>query len=123
MMKKLLLTPLLLLGCLFAIAQTPKINNTIETGTAKLNKNTLTEPTLLMYPNPTKGQLHIKTATTAINYSLYNVLGQPVGIKGTASANRTIAINLTHLKDGVYLLKAKITDDNYKTFKIVKRNK
>lgn len=72
-----------------------------------------------IYPNPTKGHFSIKVSIDA-EFSLYNVLGQLINIKGSLKKGLLKSVNITHLEDGVYLLKIKVDEDSYKSYKIIK---
>jgi hypothetical protein len=75
---------------------------------------------LSIYPNPTKGKLNIET-NKAISYSIYNILGQSVKLKGELENSSKKSINLSHLPDGIYILKVKDDSENSKSFKIIKK--
>jgi len=76
------------------------------------------ESRILVYPNPTKGQLNIKTGTELIGstFSIYNSNGELVYL-GEIKAKLTI-IELTSLADGIYLVN--INGDLKQTFRVIK---
>ena len=89
---------------------------------ASLSTNDIafTDINILVYPNPTKGNLNIETNKT-ITYAIYNILGQSIKLSGELDSNVTKSINLSHLPDGIYILKAQDDNKNSKSFKIIKK--
>ena len=60
---------------------------------------------LMLYPNPSKGIVNIKSPENILYYTLYNSLGRPVMEKEIATKN--FHINLEALPKGFYFLKVK----------------
>lgn len=97
--------------------------DSINFGTLSTTTNSLENLQVSVYPNPTPDILNIASTNKSVNYSLFNILGQNVKINGTVNNNSRKSINISHLPDGVYLLK--LEDENNlktkKTFKIIKK--
>lgn len=92
----------------FATLSVP--NNLISQGDTKIS----------VYPNPIQDFLNITTSSKSVHYELYNILGQTVKINGTITDNNTITISLSHLSNGLYLLKTEDEDKTLKSFRILK---
>ena len=78
----------------------------ITIGTVGINE-VLQESGIIVYPNPTKGELKIDNEKLTINnkeYSIYNSTGQLV-MQGVLQSN---SINVKHLANGVYFLKLSV---------------
>jgi hypothetical protein len=58
-----------------------------------------------IFPNPATSKLYIRNAPTGSSYVLYNASGIRVGSGAVSSGNH--AIEIGHLKPGIYLLKAR----------------
>jgi len=89
-------------------------------GTLGIDDLAFENANISVYPNPTKGSLNIKTDKT-ISYAIYNILGQSVKLSGNINNNSERFINISHLPDGIYILKAEDDNKNSKSFKIIKR--
>jgi hypothetical protein len=77
---------------------------------------------LTLYPNPTTdGDLTVKLAgyTKAVEFSVYNAVGQEVQTLTVPAGRLTQPLNLTQLPNGVYLLRAR-TDGGLDVRRIVK---
>lgn len=86
------------------------------------NNNFGFEDTIVsIYPNPTNGIINIQSNNT-ISYSIYNMLGQSVKLNGLLESNISKTVSLSHLPDGIYILKAQDNNKNSKSFKIIKKN-
>ena len=59
-------------------------------------------------PNPTQNQLNLKASKKISNVELFNTLGQKALSKKINSLNTNL--DLTHLKKGIYIMKATIGD-------------
>jgi len=94
--------------------------NSIDFSTLSTNNISFEEAKISIYPNPTRGNLTIET-NKAISYSIYNILGQSVKLKGELENNSNKSISLSHLPDGIYILKAEDDNNNSKSFKIIKK--
>lgn len=70
-----------------------------------------------LYPNPTNGILNFKSERTLDHISIYNFLGQEVRV--LTPNNRQTSIDVSDLKNGVYIVKVKI-EDSIECYKIVK---
>ncbi|MBQ0735572.1 carbohydrate-binding protein [Aquimarina celericrescens] len=86
---------------------TEGVNN--KQGDLAINK----EEIFSVYPNPTKGILHVKGAEEGDTMIIYSVLGKQV-LKTSKSKNQ---INVSSLPKGIYVLK---NDTNNKTLKFIK---
>jgi uncharacterized protein YjdB len=62
---------------------------------------TIPELNTLIYPNPTNRKFNIETGINNCNYTMYNLMGQPL-IRGEFSASTSV--DVTNLKLGVYVL-------------------
>ena len=69
-----------------------------------------------VYPNPVKDILTINSEDLK-SYSVYNILGQEVKKDNLDSSNQ---INLSDLKNGIYILKLQNKENNHFTKKIIK---
>lgn len=69
--------------------------------TVGIQDNNGTEQALNLYPNPAENEIFVSSSHVIENYTIINMLGQPV-LSGPVSANRRIPIQV--LADGVYLL-------------------
>ncbi len=79
----------------------------------------LTNNQIIIYPNPTKDDIHIVSTNEIINsYSISNINGQTIINREKVNTNKE-RINLTSLPKGVYILKV-ITDKNVYTRKVVR---
>jgi len=88
--------------------------------TLGIEDTTISDVNISIYPNPTRANLTIETYS-AISYSIYNILGQSVKLKGKLDNRSSKTINLSHLPDGIYILKAEDDNKNSKSFKIIKK--
>ena len=71
--------------------------------------------TILLYPNPTRGVINIKSNTLIVQINIYNQLGQLV----LSNKDRN-NINLSSLRQGVYFCKILDENGNINTYKISK---
>lgn len=65
--------------------------------TAETTKNTVS-----VYPNPTKGELHIQSDTTIKNVNIYSASGQKV--MQSSGKDKSKNLNLEQLPKGIYIL-------------------
>lgn len=65
------------------------------------------ETKLAIYPNPTKGILHVQGEVQIESYRVYNLIGQLI-LQQTVKA-KDFECDLTHLKQGVYLIELNTT--------------
>lgn len=85
------------------------------TGTFEINVylpvgiSDIEELNTLIYPNPTTSELNVETGINNCNYTIYNLMGQPV-ITGDFSGNTTV--NVTELKLGVYFMEVSTKNEN-----------
>ena len=78
------------------------------------------ENEILVYPNPTKDEVYIRTKGEQINsYSLYNINGQLL-LKSEKIKTKSEKLNLSAFTKGVYILKV-VTDKNVYSRKVIKR--
>jgi hypothetical protein len=61
----------------------------------------------LIYPNPSKGLIHISAGITESEISIYNISGQCVYATKTEQGKITNA-DLTHLPKGIYIVESSI---------------
>lgn len=80
-----------------------------------INENFKNEK-LIVFPNPTNGQLSIKSKNKIIAFEVINSLGQIV-MKENIFSNM---IDISALKDGIYFLKLKINEYEFITKTIIK---
>ncbi|MBC8464633.1 MAG: T9SS type A sorting domain-containing protein, partial [Bacteroidetes bacterium] len=72
----------------------------------------------LVYPNPTEGMIWIETTENTIqNISVYNYLGEVVKSIRSYSSNQ--AVDLSSLKNGIYLLEMKNTNNQSIVQKVI----
>lgn len=69
-----------------------------------------------IYPNPVDDILYFNTKTEITSISVYSLLGQEL-ITTKTNANE---INLNHLSQGVYIVRANLANGNNESFKIIK---
>ena len=89
-------------------------------GTLGINDIAFEDAQISIYPNPTIDRININT-NKSISYSIYNILGQSVKLAGELNAGTQKSISLSHLPDGIYILKAQDDNKNTKSFKIIKK--
>lgn len=78
-------------------------------------ENPLTsESSVLVYPNPTLNTIYIKGTTIDFKAELFNVSGQKIL---ESSNNR---LDVSHLEQGMYILKIKESNSSESSFKIIK---
>ena len=96
------------------------VNNTVDlgayeyTGTLSIDDNTTISNDFKLYPNPVKNILNIKTNAVIDNVEVYSVMGQKV-----MSVNAK-TIDVSQLKQGIYLLKIEAGDAKYKSLRFIK---
>jgi len=101
-------------------------SSSVEQGTEPLKDKTFPSMEMLIYPNPTQGNLvveiksfeHVESFDEKILFSLYDVSGRL--IKQVDGESGTTTIDLHTEKDGLYLLVVK-QGDNISRWKIIKR--
>jgi hypothetical protein len=71
---------------------------------------------IILFPNPTNGQLSFKSKNEIIEFEVFNSLGQIV-LKENISSN---IIDISELKDGIYFLKLKINEFEFIDKTIIK---
>jgi hypothetical protein len=72
-----------------------------------------------VYPNPTAAELHINAARILQKIEIYNPLGQQIK---TVKVNlKSVTLNISDLKKGMYLLNLKFIDGTRATTKIFKK--
>ncbi len=68
-----------------------------------VQENSILKDYISVYPNPTNAYLNIKTTTSLeLDYAVYNLFGQEV-LKGELNELQTI--NVSHLSNGLYMIK------------------
>lgn len=72
---------------------------------------------LVMYPNPASDQLHIEAPTTDGRVYLTTMDGREICSKDIAE--ETVTMSLTHVPNGVYVVRIEGADGNYWTEKLV----
>ena len=107
-------------GTANAYNQNNPVANSVDFATLAINDNKLVDYNVSIYPNPTRGNLTIET-NKSISYSIFNILGQSVKLTGKLESGANKSISLSHLPDGIYILKAEDEDNNSKSFKIIKK--
>ena len=75
-----------------------------------------------IFPNPVTNILTIKNIKPESKVIFYNLLGASFKPKLRATANKSLAIDMSNLRIGVYFLKI-IEGDNFLTKKIIKKTK
>jgi len=106
-MKKTLI--IAVLGCLgvFAPAKTPAaIHHPIEITESKV------------YPNPFSEEIHIKT-TTGSSILITNIIGKVI-FENASTVNLVSKVNLSHLPNGVYLIRINANGETI-TQRIIKK--
>lgn len=63
-----------------------------------------TSNTISLYPNPAGARLYLKGLTTRSSYAIYNLSGRLI-LKGNMGGDSLVAIDVSDLKPGAYLLK------------------
>lgn len=94
-------------GLLSNIITLQKYTNTLSNSSFNVNDK------ISIYPNPTSSKISVSGKLINTSYSIYSILGQEVN-KG--SFNKTQSIDVSNLKQGVYLIKL----ENEKVFKFIK---
>jgi hypothetical protein len=90
---------------------------TVNVGTLSIADNNI-DGFKYFYSTQSKN-LTITANSEMSNITMFNVLGQQVVSKNLSTNNETI--NLSNLKDGIYLATVKTSSGNVSTFKMVKR--
>jgi hypothetical protein len=85
---------------------------------APLSVNTFEVNALSVYPIPTKDVLNINYRSALNAVKIYNLLGQEVYAKNTASAS--LQLNISTLAVGTYIVKL-MTEEGQHNFKILKQ--
>lgn len=86
-------------------------NGTLGTSETSKIKNS----SISIYPNPTKGEINIKTDKKIKNMSVIDASGK------TLSTNNSGTTDISSLPKGIYLLKADFSDGTSKTEKVIKQ--
>ncbi|TRW26663.1 T9SS type A sorting domain-containing protein [Flavobacterium zepuense] len=73
----------------------------------------LTATKISVYPNPTNGIININAAT-AVNFTVYNTLGQQV------TAGKGTTVNLQEVQKGIYMLQITLEGGASQTVKVIK---
>lgn len=87
-----------------------------------MSVNDFTQNSASIYPNPSKGMLHLKLAKSVQNLSMnmYDFHGRMVFSDKKSNATTSLNYNLTHLPPGVYLIHL-VMDKQKTTFKWIKK--
>lgn len=74
-----------------------------------------------LFPNPTRGLLTVKTSNSTIldQALVYDILGKQVTNFQNSSSDNEFRMNLTNLKNGVYLVKLVLKDGSQSTKKVI----
>lgn len=86
-----------------------------------LNIDALESSKATLYPNPTKGNITIKTSNTGVlnKVLVHDILGREVASFKNSNSKHTLQINLAHLKNGIYVLRLLLNDGTESTKKVV----
>jgi hypothetical protein len=74
---------------------------------ADTNSSTIRE--LFIYPNPSRGKFTINynfEKDEVVNLTIFNLLGEIVGMYNMKSEEKLYSLDLTHLSSGVYTVKS-----------------
>jgi hypothetical protein len=101
--------------------------NTKPIGTLTISLNqtlsidALESSKITLYPNPTKGNITIKTSNTGVldKVLVHDILGREVANFKNSNSKHTLQINLEHLKNGIYVLRLLLNDGTESTKKVV----
>jgi hypothetical protein len=80
-----------------------------------------------IYPNPTSGELQVTSYELRVtNVEIFDVLGRNVGAHPCGgfpeNANNThIQIDISHLPDGIYVVKVRLSNDEVVVQRLVKQ--
>jgi len=85
--------------------------------TTGLSDDYTAENKLSIYPNPAGDNLHIRSSTTIMNVSIYNLTGEVMDIVDIQ--NNTADILLDKLNSGVYFLIIRLLDDEVVSRKVI----
>ncbi|MFT5848250.1 MAG: hypothetical protein ACJARX_000735 [Psychroserpens sp.] len=93
---------------------TISFNQTLSVGDLNSTKVSL-------YPNPTKGDMTIKTSySNILNQALvYDVLGKQVANFQNSNSNNEVRMDLNSLKNGIYLVRLILLDGSQSTKKVI----
>jgi len=74
-----------------------------------------------IYPNPSHGEITIKTShSNILDYALvYDVLGKQVSRFQNSTSNNELQMDLTHLNNGIYLVRLVFKDGSQSTKKVI----
>ncbi|MEM5564231.1 spondin domain-containing protein [Psychroserpens sp. AS72] len=74
-----------------------------------------------LYPNPSNGLFNVKTSNSnSLNEALvYDILGKQVATFKNTSSENDLQIDLTHLNNGVYLVRLVLEDGSQSTKKVI----
>ena len=75
----------------------------------------------LVYPNPTKNIVYIKSADDIKNIEISDLTGRIIIKLNNTNNSKDMNVNLERLNSGVYILKT-ISDKKIETFKVIKRD-
>jgi len=75
---------------------------------------------LKIYPNPSKGMVHLSSPKTIIRVELLNTLGQMLELKEKLSS-KVIEVDLSAKPSGLYLLKVTYLDNTIQIINVVKQ--
>ena len=87
--------------------------------TLNVDVQNITEVSL--YPNPSKGDMTIKTPNSNIldQAQVYDILGKQVANFKNSTSNNELQMDLTHLNNGIYLVRLILIDGSQSTKKVV----
>lgn len=106
-----------------AIATAPNVNrgslNAIFTTTLGIDAISLNDE-MLLYPNPTSGELYIKTKTNLSKVTIYSQTGALVKTINVKDNSNEIKVNVTDLPKALYIFE--LQNDSEKTWKKVLLN-
>lgn len=91
------------------------VKYTIDLSGVGIDDNQYAKAEIMVYPNPTDGELNFKTDQPISSIEIYNVTGQLV-----YDAIDAIRINISHLENGLYFCNIFTIDGNNTVVKIVK---
>jgi hypothetical protein len=101
-------------------------NTTVETQTTHIQEQNQSYE-LFLYPNPTESEMTVtinNPAVKIVEMEILDVFGSPVASVGThsrASLQHTTTINISHLPNGIYILKIRLDQGDVVIRKVVKQ--
>jgi len=104
-----------------ALIGIPKVIAEIEVSNVGISETTHEEMKIVVYPNPTTGELTIKNEQLTINsVEVFDVVGKRLSLHHLISTSSNHHINVSHLKSGIYFIKIN-TNEGTITKKVIKQ--